>query len=1663
MVLTRSPTRKEATTRPPPAPPTPPPPSSPPLPSHSRAFLTSAGPSDQANVSPTSGIGALLTPNVDLHVSSDSEMPRLQYASDSESVSGSQISAISMSDTPQLSTPQISTKTAPTSKPTTGKSSKSANSNMVIELPAHSEEVKGIDSFMTVITKLTYTINKAVNEGKSVTASNKRLISTAAQEIQRAAQALARVNEAEPKTAPPPPASEILPDQSSIVSVIRESIREELKAMLPAPAPSPPALTKSFAAAVAAPSPKRIPPPSRTLPSIIVKAKEANDKQTVVYDEWRKHISFRHSTFAPNKVKSLRQNMIKVEFDTNEQRDEVLHKVNSIPGIVAEESKLRRPLIILKGVSKEVQREELVEVVSHQNQIPPEDVRLCFLLKNRNDRFYNAVLEVAPAIRRRLVEGERVNVEHQRVHVADFSRFVQCYKCLQFGHTNGKCTAEFYPCAHCGSTAHHVTSCPDRANPDKKCCYNCKSVRSANTNHAATDNKLCPRIVNAVKSLQESTDYVKACIVTTSKVAALGITQLSTANLVIARVSLGLNKLEVASFYIEPNTDNDNTIEKLDRFLRSAGSSLRLVGGDANGSHQEWGEASANSRGEDVVAVMASHNMVVCNVGHVPTFEAIRHGAHCSSVVDITYSSQSLADAVHKWRVNSDACPSSDHNAVEYELHTARRPEKPKSTTTFRFSTYRADWDRFREKLNERMEPLIAQTQLDSLTGIGLDRVVERLTAIVQDTCYSTLPRKLGAKFYNPWWSDDLELQKKECIRLHHRLHDLKKSKKPLDEVIKLYTKAKQEYARTLSKTSTDHFRQFCEAQGKEDVWAVTNRIIKDSPLRRPPQTLNCGGAFTDSGENTASALLKHFYPDDTPDNYSEHQETRAAMSESPNTEDDLLFSEAEIRECLSHISPKKAPGADHLTSDICSAVFEAQPDFLTALHNRCLQIGHFPKPWKRAVVKILPKPGKTDMDSLSSYRPIGLICVFGKILEKLIVKRIMYKAECENSLNTNQFGFREQTSTTDALGKALEVIRTAKSNGRQVVAVSLDIKAAFDNAWWPALFKRLQHIKCPKNIYHLIRNYVTDRIVTLNYADGEASKSMSKGCVQGSACGPVFWNLILDELLNIQLPEAAHIQAFADDVLLIVEGKTREEVETATGKCLDIIHSWGKRVKLQFGPEKTQAISFTAQTKQARITISNTVIPILKQIKLLGIIIDDKLNFIQHSKYIIGKATKIFKNLCKFVRPTWGVHSENVECIYRQVITPIITYAAGIWGTAIKFYSVRQALRAFQRAFAIRAIRGFHTISAVAAEALAQFPPLHLVIKEAYEVHNIKTTGTFEDLPQDIKLHRRVPIKDLLHPAKRISISFAETTTQIDTNDLINPDAPNIFTDGSKKEDGQAGASFVVMKEDQQPVIKKFKLCRTASVFMCELFAIAEALKWLKNSNRNFAEALIFSDSQSSLKAIQDRSNTDPLVNQIHHLISFLSSIHITVKFIWSKAHAGIVGNEIADVAAKEAAEKKTATLLNHFPLSHAKRLLRQRTLDAWQSEYEAAPQGAITKSFFSSIHAIAEFRKFVKISFTITQILTGHGYHKSYLHKYKITEDDRCPCDDETPQDVHHLLEHCPIFYSSREKYTMMCLKMKIEPFNIVALTKSEQVTKYFIEHVNYIVTHLKQINGT
>ncbi|XP_048483909.1 uncharacterized protein LOC125490016 [Plutella xylostella] len=110
-----------------------------------------------------------------------------------------------------------------------------------------------------------------------------------------------------------------------------------------------------------------------------------------------------------------------------------------------------------------------------------------------------------------------------------------------------------------------------------------------------------------------------------------------------------------------------------------------------------------------------------------------------------------------------------------------------------------------------------------------------------------------------------------------------------------------------------------------------------------------------------------------------------------------LPFTRHELTEVLQGISPKKAPGEDGLTADICRAAIGANVNIFLALINTCLRLGYFPKYWKAAVVKILRKPCKEDYSQPKSHRPIGLLAVLGKILEKMFAKRLLWQLGSED------------------------------------------------------------------------------------------------------------------------------------------------------------------------------------------------------------------------------------------------------------------------------------------------------------------------------------------------------------------------------------------------------------------------------------------------------------------------------------------------------------------------------------------------------------------------------------------------------------------------------------------------------------------------------------------
>ncbi|GBP58884.1 Putative 115 kDa protein in type-1 retrotransposable element R1DM [Eumeta japonica] len=169
---------------------------------------------------------------------------------------------------------------------------------------------------------------------------------------------------------------------------------------------------------------------------------------------------------------------------------------------------------------------------------------------------------------------------------------------------------------------------------------------------------------------------------------------------------------------------------------------------------------------------------------------------------------------------------------------------------------------------------------------------------------------------------------------------------------------------------------------------------------------------------------------------------------------------------------------------------------------NKCLELGYFPRAWKVAAIKVIPKPGKEDYARPKSYRPIGLLPVLGKTVERMLVGRLQW--HLMPKLQATQYGFTPQRGTEDALYDLMTHIYQELNLKRS--------EGAFDNAWWPALETQLRALGCPVNLHGLVRGYLRDREVVVKYAGGVQERDF-KGLYTGFYSRSNLWNLILDSL----------------------------------------------------------------------------------------------------------------------------------------------------------------------------------------------------------------------------------------------------------------------------------------------------------------------------------------------------------------------------------------------------------------------------------------------------------------------------------------------------------------------------------------------------------------------
>ena len=178
-------------------------------------------------------------------------------------------------------------------------------------------------------------------------------------------------------------------------------------------------------------------------------------------------------------------------------------------------------------------------------------------------------------------------------------------------------------------------------------------------------------------------------------------------------------------------------------------------------------------------------------------------------------------------------------------------------------------------------------------------------------------------------------------------------------------------------------------------------------------------------------------------------------MTEPLHTSDDDAFMKQEIQAVLEKFEPHKAPSKDALNSKVLLHTFRSFPTFFMEIYE-CLRKGLFPKQWKRSIILAIVKPGKEGINEVCKYHPISLLNIGGEVLEKLLIDRINHHLHSNNLLNKNQYGFFPQKSTVDAALAAKEFVHAHLQQRNLVIMISLDVKGAFDVAWWPSILGNL-------------------------------------------------------------------------------------------------------------------------------------------------------------------------------------------------------------------------------------------------------------------------------------------------------------------------------------------------------------------------------------------------------------------------------------------------------------------------------------------------------------------------------------------------------------------------------------------------------------------------------
>lgn len=534
-----------------------------------------------------------------------------------------------------------------------------------------------------------------------------------------------------------------------------------------------------------------------------------------------------------------------------------------------------------------------------------------------------------------------------------------------------------------------------------------------------------------------------------------------------------------------------------------------------------------------------------------------------------------------------------------------------------------------------------------------------------------------------------------KCMKRRDALHMITR-KNPNDaEALKTYKRYRNVFFDLMKDLKTQHNKkQFMENKDNpRKLWKTVKSVCelktkKDSNPEllkiesNPSESLNvCNNYFVNVGQNLANSIMSKV---------GKSEEDLASNVRVSSCHPDSFFMSptdpVEIVSMIKALKNDKAPGRDGLRNSFIKTICPLVAEPLTHIINLSLQSGIFPDCWKVAAVVPIHKEGSKLC--ACNYRPISLLPVFSKILEKVVNNRLVKFLEAREKLTPFQFGFRQNRSTEDAVTLLLDNIASSIDNGLKCIGVFLDLAKAFDTVSPKILLRKLDGIGIRGSALDWFASYLSSRRqhVSLNGYTSH-SKTVSFGVPQGSILGPTLFIVYVNDLADLLTPQKdAQIVCYADDTAILFKGKSWAETFDRAESGLERIASWLDSNLLTLNTNKTKYLCFQKTSAsnpstnheikiheckgQARtVSCSCPKIDRAESIKYLGVILDEKLSFKPHINVLSGRVRKIIP-IMKLLRD--GADKDLLMLVYTALCQTILSYCILAWGGAAKTFMVK-------------------------------------------------------------------------------------------------------------------------------------------------------------------------------------------------------------------------------------------------------------------------------------------------------------------------------------------------------------------------------------------------------